>query len=403
VIPGRSIAAAVTYPLQSSGRLRAAARRVPLLAVLALYVAVAAGCGTLGYYSHIAGGQLELIVKRRDVDELIESLEPAGDPLRSRLVDSQRMLNFAERHLGLNVGGRYRSYVDVDRPNIVWNLFAAPELSLQARQWCYPIAGCAPYRGYFDETCAERQAARLRADHMETYLGGVAAYSTLGWFDDPLLSTFIDLPEPAFAELLFHELAHSRVWVKGDVAFNESFASFVGDQAMREWLAQAGKTALLESYERRTAFETMVLAALLEVRVRLGEIYASDLAPAEKRRRKALVLAGARECLSEMHSAAYGEKDADRFDAFLARINNAFLASLATYSEGVPFFRDLFRQSGGDWRRFFEAVDGMARLDKSERAAMLERSAGQRLAAGGEHQRAAPGPCRGSPEPSSRW
>ena len=185
-----------------------------LLAALALILL--SGCSSIGYLGHVASGQTQLLLKRRSVERILADAQ-VDAVLKERLRFSRSVLEFAEREIGLSGGRRYRRYVDLGREQVVWSVVAAPEFSLAPAQSCFPIVGCVPYLGYFKEAKAEAQAERYRSQDLEVFMGGVAAYSTLGWFADPLLNTFIDWPDPYLASLLIHELSHSKVWIKGDV------------------------------------------------------------------------------------------------------------------------------------------------------------------------------------------
>lgn len=329
------------------------------------------GCETVGYYSHLAGGQLKLLAARKPVADVLRSLESSADPqsvqLAARLELSQAVLDYARDVLGLEVGGRYRSYVALDRDAVVWNLFAAPELSLTPHTWCYPLVGCAPYRGYFDLGKAEQQQARLTGQGLETFIGGVAAYSTLGWFDDPLLSTFVDLPEGDFVELLLHELAHSRVWVRGDTTFNESFASFVGRQGTRDWYRTQDRMAAFAEHLAAGAAWQRAMALLEATRDALGGVYEDDASPEEKAARKAQVLNAASDCLDELADVSGREG----YRRLIPRLNNAYLASLATYTDDVPAFAALYAEAGSDWPAFFRQADVLAGMDDAARSARL--------------------------------
>ncbi len=344
------------------------------------------GCDTLGYYAHVANGQLKLLAGRQPVDRVLAELadraaqDPEARMLRDRLLLSQTVLDFAERTLGLDVGGRYRSYVDLERDAVVWNLFAAPALSLEAHVWCYPLVGCLPYRGYFDLEKARHQRRALEARGLDTYLGAVAGYSTLGWFDDPLLSTFMGLEEAEFVELLLHELAHSRIWVRGDATFNESFASFVGREGARGWYSGAGRLPEFEAHRKRQEGRRRALRVLQEVRGALEGVYGSDLDPERKRSGKDRILRDAATCLAAL-ARETGEPGYERLSG---RLNNAYLASLATYSDGLPAFAALFRAAGGDWPRFFRRVEEIARLDEAARARALAGSGEDQVAAHGD-------------------
>jgi len=339
------------------------------------------GCESIGYYAHLTGGQLDLLMKREPVDKVVDGLKDEQDEtLRTRLLASQNVLDFAENDLGLEVGGRYRSYVDVGREAVVWNVFAAPELSLEAHTWCYPFVGCAPYRGYFDREKALGYARRLESELLETHLGSVSAYSTLGWFDDPLLSTFIDMPELDFVELLFHELAHSRIWVKGDATFNESFASFVGREGLRDWLSAQGRQDEFAVYLSGQRGWRAARALLDQTRDELEAVYAGDLDDDGKLEAKQTILEATAACL-EAHSTATGVAGYRRL---IPLLNNAYLASLATYSDKVPAFAAIFAEEDGDWNRFYARVEALAALDDDARQRILVRSGQEQVAADGD-------------------
>jgi predicted aminopeptidase len=348
------------------------------------------GCETLGYYSQAVLGQAGLLSRRQSVPVVVSELQRTSqsDAIARRRVAglraSQEILEFAEVELALDTGNRYRSYVELTTPHVVWNVFAAPELDLQARSWCYPMIGCAPYRGYFSETRAERYANKLAARGFDVYLGGVAAYSTLGWFDDPLLSSFIDWPEANLAELLVHELAHGQVWVKGDVEFNEAFATFVGRRGATRWIEQRRGSAAVRDYlARRHEWRSMV-EFLLGTRTALQRVYLSEKSDVDKRHEKEVVLARARACY-ESHKSGLG---AGRYDSLMADINNAYLVSLATYQDNVPAFAALYAERPGDWTAFYAAVAELAGLNPEVRSARVAELREQQIAHAGDDQRA---------------
>lgn len=370
------------------GRLATAA------AVLAL-VLLGTGCQSLNYYSHAALGQLRVLTGREPVERVLARLEaeraddPQADLLYQRLKFSQEVLEFAERELALDPGDRYRTYVDLHRPAVVWNVFAVPELSLTPYRWCYPVVGCAPYRGYFDREYAERDARRLEQQGYETFVGGVAAYSTLGWFADPLLSSFVTWPEPDLAALLFHELAHGQAWVPGDVAFNESFATFVGRQGLSAWLSAHGQVQVELDRLRALSERRRLLDLLGQTRKALRQVYTSRFSDDVKRRLKADVLAAASQCYVDHRERLGG----GRFDPLMAGLNNARLVSVATYEDLVPGFARLFESVDGSWHAFFERVRALTELGPGERrAALLEgvepASRYQQVAHDREHGRA---------------
>jgi predicted aminopeptidase len=382
----------VAWPPIRAWRLRLLRGLLALVACVPL-----AGCETLGYYAHVTGGQLQLLAAREPVEHQVHALRAAGDPAAERLAgqleNSQRVLDYAEHQLALPVGRRYRTYVELGRPYVVWNVFAAPELSLEPHRWCYPVAGCAPYRGYFSAAAAERAAARLAERGMDVYVGGVAAYSTLGWFADPLLSSFIHWPAADVAELLVHELAHGRVWLPGDVAFNESYATFVGMRAAAAWrdadpAASRTDTAgsavpAVQAGDPRDPWRSLV-DLLARAGQRLREIYADPVDPAVRRAGKAAVLAAARGC----YAAQRADLGGGRYDGLMSGLNNAVLASISTYEDLVPAFVRLFESVGGNWPAFHAAVAALARKPAPERRAELVRLRDEQVAAERDHQHA---------------
>lgn len=359
--------------------------------VLGAVLLIVGGCETLGFYSQAVVGQVGVLHKRQPVAKVMAELEAETDlnverrELLSGLTASQEILAFAEIELGMDVGKRYRTYVELTKPHIVWNVFAAPELDLAPRTWCYPVAGCAPYRGYFDESRAERYARKLVDQGLDVYVGGVAAYSTLGWFDDPLLSSFIGWPEANLAELLIHELAHGQVWVKGDVEFNEAFATFVGRRGAALWIGQRHGTAGVEAYlERRTQWRSMT-DLLLATRAALQEVYDADgLSDEAKRGEKVAILDRARAC----YLANRDMLGSGRFDGVVAEINNAYLVSLATYQDNVPAFAAIHADADGDWALFYAAVQELGRQESDVRRERLLELREQQVTHAGDDERA---------------
>lgn len=330
-----------------------------------------AGCDTLSYYTQAVGGQLELISRARPIDAVL--VDPGtSEDLRLRLERARAVREYASSALGLPDNGSYRSYVDLGRPYVVWNVFAAPEFAITAVKSCFPVAGCVSYRGFFAEADARREAAKQHAAGHDVLVLGIPAYSTLGWFDDPLLSTFIRYPESEVARLVFHELAHQVVYVKNDTAFNESFAVAVERAGVRRWLVaqdrQAELTAFLAGRERREEFIALITAA----RARLERIYAEGSAAEGIESRRANKRAAFDELEREYAALKARWGGFSGYDRVLGvEPNNALLVSLNAYSKFVPGFERVLEGAGGDLPRFYAAVKRIAALPEQERAACL--------------------------------
>ncbi len=310
-----------------------------------------------------------MMAKRQPVKRLLAN--PATDPaLADSLRSARALVEFATQELALPVGKSYDSYVELGRPFATWTVSAAPELSVEPEVWCFPIAGCVSYRGYFSEEGARRFADRLAERGMDVDVGGVRAFSTLGWLRDPLLSSFLALPEPELAALLFHELAHRRLYVKGDTTFNESFASVVEEVGVGRWLEERGQTEELSKWLDSRRRDEAVIHLALEARARLSEAFADPRPDDWKRQRKAELFDELRGAYREQR-AAWG----DRWDAFFdGGLNNARLASLGAYNDLVPGLRRLLAGENGDLERFYAAAAELAGLTPEERRGRLAAS-----------------------------
>ena len=325
------------------------------------------GCG-VGYYWQASMGHLELMRSREPVAEVIDDPSTAPE-VRAKLSMAMEALDFAHAELGLPDNGSYRVYADTGRPYVVWNVVAAPEFSLEPRTWCFPVAGCISYRGYFEEAKARKFAAGLAVNGDDVFVGGVAAYSTLGRFEDPILSSMIDYADYQLAGLIFHELAHQRLYVKDDSKFNESFASFVEREGLRLWLQAQEDDAQLCRYRLSLQRRAQVQSLVTEYRARLEALYAQDLAAETMRDRK--------ETVFDELVAAYGDlrsrwSEPPYFDRwFEGTLNNARLVASATYSDYVPAFAILLAEAGGELEAFYARVDELAQLDPPERTATM--------------------------------
>lgn len=317
------------------------------------------GCANVQFYTQAVTGQASLLMARRDAHALIDA--PGTDPALVRQLQLvSRLLRFAEDELRLPVDGRYGSYVELEGVPI-WNVVAAPEFAIRPLERCYPLIGCAVYRGFFNRRAAEREANRLSAEH-DVYLYPVTAYSTLGWFDDPILSSFVHYDEASLADLIFHELAHSVVYVSGDSEFNEGFASFVGNEGAIAYLqAHGGDTA---RYRDRLEAAKAYARFLSDWRGRLADLYREPVSDAAKRQLKGELFAAMRSSYSRnVERLGRGRYD----NAFARPFNNARLALVGTYEDSKHNFERLFNEVGADWPAFYAAVERLAALPKEGR------------------------------------
>jgi predicted aminopeptidase len=357
--------------MSSSSRLRA----LKILSIGVLFALT--GCADLGYYWQSASGHLGVMRAARPVPEWLR--DPAtSEALRAKLELTQRIRRFAVTDLGLPDNPSYTAYADLHRSAALWNVVAAPKYSLTLKTWCFPVAGCVGYRGYYDESAATVEAAAQREAGMETSVYPVPAYSTLGWLNwaggDPLLSTFIGYPEGELARLIFHELSHQLLYVSGDTLFNESFATSVERIGGARWLAtQAGEAARTE-YADFDARRQQFRALTFDTRRRLQAVYDSPKARAADwgavEPMKAAVMAEFR-ARYESLKANWPANRRNAYDNFVARANNASFGAQAAYDDLVPAFQAVFEKEGGDWPRFYAEVRRIAALPKDERYRVL--------------------------------
>ncbi len=337
--------------------------RARYLATAGVCAALLAGCAQFKYYFQAAQGQYALWSDARPVDDWIG--DPATDPnLKARLEKAKLIRKFAVKELGLPDNASYKNFVPLKRQFVLWNVVATPELSLRPVQWCFPIAGCVSYRGYYDKADAEAYAEELRKEGNDVQVGGVPAYSTLGWFSDPLLSTFINHSDAELARLIFHELAHQVVYVQGDSKFNEAFASAVEEAGVDRWLELYGNDAMREAYARYNARRQDFMDLLVKHRQMLADNYASKATVKKKREEKARIFASLKEEYKALKASWGGYNGYDRF--FSESLNNAHLASVATYNDLLPGFRALLAKEKA-FPRFYAAVRNMSNLPSVER------------------------------------
>jgi predicted aminopeptidase len=336
---------------------------MPVVGVLAALSLSA--CSTIGYYGHLARGEYSMLAARQPIARIIA--DPTTDAkLKARLELAERARAFASDKLGLPRNASYTNYADLKRPYATWNVFAAPEFSVQAVEHCYLFVGCLAYRGYFDRERAEGEAARLQAKGLDTWVGGSAAYSTLGWFADPILNTMMRWDDDELAATIFHELAHQQLFVKGDTEFNESFATFVQYQGLREWRSARGLPEDDAGRKHEDEFEHLVL----DTRERLRLIYATALPPAAMRERKREEIERLRSEYSRLRDTQWEGKGG--YDEWInSEINNAKLLPFGLYRRWVPAFAALFTQQDGKWATFYSVAAKIARQDATARTREL--------------------------------
>jgi len=335
---------------------------IPLLLMLG-------GCADLGYYWHNASGHLAVMDKRIDIEVLLAD-EALDAELRARLELVKDIRQFSVQRLDLPDNGSYLSYAELDRPWLIQNLFAAPEFSTRLQRWCYPVIGCASYRGYYDEERLQAYVAELEQQGLEVHVGKVSAYSTLGWFDDPVLSSFIDWPEYRLAGLLFHELTHQQIYIDDDTTFNESLASAVQEVGTELWLEARDQQAQLQRLAQWTVYRGEVVGLIEATRERLDEIYRRDIDDLQKREQKAQAFDAAR--ASHAGIAARHGVSAGYTGWFAGELNNAKIGSVSAYNADKPAFVNMLRAHRLDFASFFDYAQRVGDLDPERRAVCLE-------------------------------
>lgn len=341
-----------------------------LLPVLVPGILVTTGCAGPSYYAQAAAGQIGLVRQREEVTQLLA--DPDTDPeLARNLRLAQDMLSFGSQSLGLPSNGSYTRVVETGRAAVTWNVVAAPEFSLEPRIWCFLVAGCVPYRGYFDPEDARRFADRLQDKGYDVIVAPATAYSTLGWFDDPLLDTMFLNGDAHLAGVLFHEMAHQALYVKGDTRFNESFASFVEQTAVRQWLTVRGTEEQQAAWERSREVDRQLTALIGRSRSELARLYATERPAATLRGDKARVF---EQLCADYRNVLHPETDNGKPDAAGCRLNNASIALRGSYHDGRCAFERLFLESGSHIPGFLDQARRIARLPRKERSAWMKQA-----------------------------
>lgn len=328
------------------------------------------GCTGVSYYAQSLKGHAEIMAARRNVDKLIDD-RSTPEALRAHMKSAAAIRQFATKSLGLPDNDSYRSYADIGRDYVTWAVFAAPKFSLAPRVWCFPVFGCVPYRGYFSRDSAIETARELKQDGLDVHVSGVTAYSTLGWSSDPLLSTMFLHDKTYLAGLVFHELAHQRVYVNDDTAFNEAFAVTVETTGVRKWLKANDDAATLRRFEADEKRSADFLGLVAQTREELREIYSGSATSEQMRAAKAAAIERLRVRYRQMRDTRWGGYRG--YDGWVeAPINNAKIAATSVYNDRVPAFLRLFELCSGDYPRFYAAVRRIGGLAGDRRAEALE-------------------------------
>ncbi len=315
-------------------------------------VLLLSGCQSVAYYTQAAVGQSSLLWHSRPIDEVIRDPK-TSDHLRKRLRFVESVRDYAENQLFLPATGSYRRFTDIGRDFVLWSVVAAEEFSTEPKRFCHPITGCVAYQGYFEQADALAFAEGLESEGYETAVGPVAAYSTLGWFADPILSSVLHYSDARLVELVFHELAHELLFIPDDTTFNESFATFVARVGVERWLSDSGRVSELKEFRRDAERHDATVNLIRNTRMRLTELYAESTSETDKRLQKSLAFDGLIAKYLEMRKAGV-VSNWDRW--FEAGLNNAKLASVGSYHDDVGLFVILFQQSGRDLKTFYRSA-----------------------------------------------
>jgi predicted aminopeptidase len=338
---------------------------LPVCVALLLSVA---SCSNLHYYTQSTRGHLQIMAERQPIVELLN--DPACSPeLKAKLATVLDIRDFASRELLLPENGSYRSYVDLKRPHVVWNVVAAPEFSLEPMTWCFPVAGCVSYRGFYTKEEADKFAENLSRRGLDVYSYGVSAYSTLGWFDDPVLNTFLNRSEADLAGLIFHELAHQKLYIKNDTSFNEAFAKTVEAEGVLRWLSSKGDEAGMKNYLRGKKRDEEFIDLGLRFQEDLALLYGQPMTDAEKRAGKKRILQEMRDTYTVWKKSWGGFSGYDRW---FEDLNNAKFVSLNAYHAFVPAFRAILDSHDGDLASFYEEAGEVGHLPVNQRVARME-------------------------------
>ena len=333
-----------------------------------LLVSSTSACSTIGYYTQSIQGQLEIIHKSVPLEQALDNNDLPRE-VASQLINVRNIRNFATNELGLPDNNSYRRYADLERKYVVWNVFASPELFLENREWCYLIIGCLGYRGYFSENDARKLASELEDQGYDVFVGGVSAYSTLGWFADPVLNTMLHWDTTYLAKVIFHELAHQKVYIKNDTEFNEAFADTVAMEGVERWLEKYGSAQSIHEFSQKQSRENMFVNLVLRYRKKLDAIYRSSLLDKTKRQKKNIIL---QNMVNEYQNIRSDWGNDSTYDNWFAMgVNNAKLMAVVTYRELVPGFQKFLQAANNNLNLFYKLITNLGHCDHNLRRKIL--------------------------------
>ena len=337
--------------------------------ILILGTFTVSACSSFGYYMDLMSGHSELLEQQKPISEILAN-KKTESKLRQLLETSQKIRDFASKELYLPENDSYRTYANIKRPYAVWNVVAAKEFSIKPKKWCFLFVGCLSYRGYFSKEDASTYANELKKEGYDVYVAGAKAYSTLGWFDDPLLNTMMYKSEARRAGIIFHELAHQVVYIDDDSAFNEAFATTVEQEGIRRWMAKKGKNKQYEQYRVNKKRDAQLNALLRETREKLKQLYKTKINEKEKRQEKKLIFSLMQKKY-QLLKKSWG--DYTVYDKWMSQeLNNAHLLLIATYHNLVPAFKAMLKKENNNLKKFYNAVEQLGQLDKEKRNKQLK-------------------------------
>jgi predicted aminopeptidase len=330
-------------------------------------VSTVSGCSSLGYYTQSINGQIEILAKRQPIENLIKANELPPETI-SQLKLVREIRSFAINELGLPDNNSYLHYADLERNFVVWNVFATPELSLQSREWCYLIVGCLSYRGYFSEEAAHTFGDELKTQGFDVFVGGVTAYSTLGWFADPVLNTMLQHGDAYLAKVIFHELAHQKVYIKNDTEINEAFADTVADVGMHRWLAY-NRSLTYEEFAEIQKQEDEFVELVMHYRNQFDDLYKSDISDSQKRLNKSVIF---EQMVNKYKQTQTAQNEYNRYESWFATgLNNAKLMAVVTYRKYLPGFKKMLLAVDNNLERFYQLAEQLSHCSYEQRRDIL--------------------------------